>query len=239
VVLIRSLIYFILMVVTILLFGLTLSLMGWLMPMSWREAISNAWGRTNLFLQNAVCGLSYTMSGTEHIPAGGAIIMSKHQSSWETIALRGILPCNQAWVLKRELMWVPVFGWALAVLKPIAIDRKAGRKAMKLVVEQGQAALASGRNVIIFPEGTRTAPGEHRRYNVGGGLLAAKTGAPVVPIAHNAGVFWSRRGLKKHPGTIQVVVGEAIATEGRSATDIMAEVEGWIEGIQAELPLKP
>jgi 1-acyl-sn-glycerol-3-phosphate acyltransferase len=235
-VLIRSLIYFVLMVLTILLFGLTLALFGWLMPMSWRHAIGNGWGRTNLWLQKAVCALTYNISGMEHIPAGGAIIMSKHQSSWETISLRGLLPRNQAWVLKQELMWVPVFGWALAAVKPIAIDRKAGRKAMKQVVEQGIACLAEGRNVIIFPEGTRTAPGERRRYNPGGGLLAAKAGVSVIPIAHNAGVFWARRGLKKHPGTIQMVVGEPISTVNKSAGDIMAEVEAWIEGVQETLP---
>jgi 1-acyl-sn-glycerol-3-phosphate acyltransferase len=235
-VLIRSLIYFILMVLTILLFGLTLALFGWLMPMTWRHAIANGWGRSNLWLQKSVCGLTYKLSGMEHIPQGGSIIMSKHQSSWETLSLRGLLPRNQAWVLKRELMWVPVFGWALAAVKPIAIDRKAGRKAMKQVVEQGQACLAEGRNVIIFPEGTRTAPGERRRYNAGGGLLATKAGVPVIPIAHNAGVFWARRGLKKYPGTIQVVIGEPIATAGRSASEIMAEVEEWIEGIQETLP---
>jgi 1-acyl-sn-glycerol-3-phosphate acyltransferase len=147
------------------------------------------------------------------------------------------LPRSQAWVLKRELMWIPVFGWALAAVKPIAIDRKAGRKAMKQVVEQGQACLAEGRNVIIFPEGTRTAPGERRRYNAGGALLAAKAEVPVIPIAHNAGVFWARRGLKKHPGTIQVVIGEPIPTEGKHASDIMAEIEAWIEGVQETLPM--
>lgn len=236
---IRSLIYFILMVLTILVFGLALATLGWIVPMSWRQAIATGWGRSNILLLKWVCGLDYSVRGAENIPAAAHIVMSKHQSSWETITLRDILPSNQAWVLKRELMWVPVFGWALAAVKPIAIDRKAGRKAMKQVVDQGKAALAGGRNVIIFPEGTRTAPGTRKKYGVGGGMLAARAGVPVVPIAHNAGVFWARRGLKKHPGTIQVVIGEPIDTEGKDAAQIMAEVEAWIEAVQEKLPAKP
>jgi 1-acyl-sn-glycerol-3-phosphate acyltransferase len=235
-VLLRSQVYFVLMAVTVLLFGLPMALLGWLMPMSWRHALGNAWGLTNLWLLKSVCALTYEIKGLEHIPPGGAVIMSKHQSTWETIALRGLLPKTQAWVLKRELMWIPVFGWAMAVVHPIAIDRKAGRKAIKQVIDQGKARLAEGRNVIVFPEGTRTAPGQHHRYGIGGGLLAEKAGAPVIPIAHNAGVFWARRGLRKYPGTIQVVIGEAIPTEGKSASQIMAEVEAWIEGVQAQLP---
>jgi 1-acyl-sn-glycerol-3-phosphate acyltransferase len=232
----RSLVYFVLMALSILLFGLPLAVLGWLMPMSWRHGIGNAWGLANLWLMKSVCGLTYTIKGMEYIPKGGAIIMSKHQSAWETIALRGLLPKTQAWVLKRELMWIPVFGWAMAVVHPIAIDRKAGRKAIREIIEQGKARLAESRNVIIFPEGTRTAPGQRHRYGIGGGLLAEKARAPVIPIAHNAGVFWARRGLRKYPGTIQVVVGAPIVTDGKTAAQIMTEVEEWIEGVQAQLP---
>jgi 1-acyl-sn-glycerol-3-phosphate acyltransferase len=232
----RSVVYFVLMAVSVVLFGLPMALLGWLMPMSWRHAFANAWGRTNLWLMKRVCGLTYKITGMEHIPAGGAVIMSKHQSTWETIALRGLLPKTQAWVLKRELMWIPVFGWAMAVVHPIAIDRSAGRKAIKQIIEQGKARLAEGRNVIVFPEGTRTAPGQRHRYGIGGGLLAEKAQVPVIPIAHNAGVFWARRGLRKYPGTIQVVVGPPMPTAGKRATQIMEEVEAWIEGIQETLP---
>ena len=234
--LIRSLSYFLLMALSVVLIGLPLALLGWLMPMSWRHAMANAWGRVNLWLLRWVCGLTYTITGMEHIPPGGSILMSKHQSTWETIALRGLMPKTQAWVLKQELMRVPVFGWALAMVHPIAIDRKAGRKAIKQIIDQGKARLAEGRNVIIFPEGTRTAPGEHKRYGIGGGMLAEKAQVPVIPIAHNAGVFWARRGLRKHPGNIQVVIGEPINTQGKNATQIMTEVENWIEGIQQTLP---
>jgi len=233
---IRSLLYFLLMVLSTVLFGLPMALLGWLMPVDWRHAMGNGWGHTNLWLLRHVCGLTYTIKGMEHIPPGGAVIMSKHQSTWETIALRALLPRNQAWVLKRELMWVPVFGWAMAMVNPIAIDRKAGRKAIRQVIDQGRSRLAQGRNVIVFPEGTRTAPGQHHRYGIGGGMLAEKAGAPVIPIAHNAGVFWARRGLRKEPGTIQVVIGAPMDTTGKKAAQIMAEVEAWIEGVQQTLP---
>jgi 1-acyl-sn-glycerol-3-phosphate acyltransferase len=234
--LIRSLSYFVLMALSVILIGLPLALLGWLMPISWRHSMANAWGRMNLWLQKWVCGLTYKITGMEYIPDGGAILMSKHQSTWETIALRGLMPKTQAWVLKRELMSVPVFGWALAMVHPIAIDRKAGRKAIKQIIEQGKARLAEGRNVIIFPEGTRTAPGEHKRYGIGGGMLAERAQVPVIPIAHNAGVFWARRGLRKHPGEIQMVIGPPISSEGKNASQIMAEVEAWIEGVQETLP---
>jgi 1-acyl-sn-glycerol-3-phosphate acyltransferase len=172
----------------------------------------------------------------EHLEGGNAIILSKHQSAWETIALRGILPFNQAWVLKRELMWVPIFGWALAMVNPIAINRKAGREAARQVITQGTQRLEQGRYVIIFPEGTRVAPGERKKYGHGGAMLAEKSGYPIIPIAHNAGVFWRRRGLKKYPGTIQVVIGPRIETQGLSMKEIHQRVEDWIESTVESLP---
>lgn len=233
---IRSVSYFLLMALTVVVFGVPLALLGWLMPKDWRHAIANGWGHANLWLLKVVCGLTYKIDGMEHIPSGGAVIMSKHQSTWETLAFRGLFPRTQAWVLKRELMWVPVFGWAMAMVNPIAIDRSAGRKAIKQIVDQGKAMLAEGRNVIIFPEGTRTAPGERRRYGVGGGILASKAQAPVIPVAHNAGVFWARRGMLKYPGEIQVVIGTPIPTTDKDAGEVMDAVESWIEDMQQRLP---
>ncbi|MEN8176115.1 MAG: lysophospholipid acyltransferase family protein, partial [Pseudomonadota bacterium] len=144
-----------------------------------------------------------------------------------------------SWVLKRELMWVPVFGWALATMSPIAIDRKTGRHAVQQIAEQGTRHLHAGRHVMIFPEGTRVAPGQRGRYRLGGGVLAQEAGFPVIPVAHNAGVFWKRRALYKHPGTIDVVIGPPIETRGRDATEIMADVENWIEGQMERLPASP
>ena len=233
---IRSIVFFLLMVISTVFFGLILAIFGWVLPFEFNSKIANAWGRTNLFLLRITCGLDYKIIGWENIPDTPCIIMSKHQSAWETMALRGLLPSNQAWVLKRELMFVPIFGWALAVVNPIAIDRKSGRKAVKQVIEQGLERLAQNRNVIIFPEGTRVAPGTKKRYGIGGGLLAEKADYPVIPIAHNAGVFWRRRGLKKYPGTIEVVIGEPIETDGKNAAEIMQSVENWIEGQVEQLP---
>jgi len=233
---VRSVVYLLLMALSTLVFGLAVVLTAWVVPEDRRSAMSNAWGKTNLWLLRVVCGLDYRVSGWEHLPDGACVIMAKHQSAWETIALRGILPPRQCWVLKRELTWIPVFGWALAVMRPIAIDRKAGSKAVKQVIRQGTAALGEGRIVVVFPEGTRVAPGERRKYNIGGALLAERAGYPVVPIAHNAGVFWRRRAITKYPGTIEVVIGPPIPVAGRRATEILTETEAWIEATVAALP---
>jgi 1-acyl-sn-glycerol-3-phosphate acyltransferase len=235
-VLARSLAYFAALVLSTFVFGLLLVVAGWLMPVAWREAIGNAWGAVNLWALKSICGLGYRITGDENLSSRPAIIMSKHQSTWETISLRAIVGGHQAWVLKRELMWIPVFGWAMAVMNPIAIDRKAGRKAVRQVIDQGSRALEAGRTVIIFPEGTRTMPGTRGKYGIGGALLAERTGVPVVPLAHNAGTFWRRRDVRKYPGTIDVVAGEPIPTSGRRAKDIIRDVETWIEGEMNRLP---
>jgi len=205
------------------------------MPYRMRCQLSNVWGGTNLWLLRVLCNLKYEIKGQENLPQGGTVILSKHQSAWETMALRHILPPEQAWVLKRELLWVPFFGWALALVEPIAINRKAGTKSVKQVIRQGLEQLEKGRNVILFPEGTRVAPGTRKKYSVGGALLAHKAGVPVVPIAHNAGSFWRRRGIKKYPGTIQLIVGEPITTENKSTDEINAAVETWIEAQMEKL----
>lgn len=235
-ILLRSLLYFGAMVVTVVAFGLVIALLGWALPGRFSDATATRWGATNLWLQRVICGLDYRLEGKENLPDGACIIMAKHQSAWETIALRGILRPEQSWVLKQELMRLPIFGLGLRLVKSIPIDRSAGRRAVVTVVQQGSARLAEGRYVIIFPEGTRTAPGQRKRYGAGGGVLAERSGAPIVPIAHNAGVFWRRRGVKKYPGTIQVRVGTAVATEGKKAAEIMQEIEDWIEGQVEKLP---
>lgn len=235
-VLVRSVIYFVFMVLSILVFGLFLAIFGWVLPASIRESVGNSWADVNLWLMRVICGLDYRIEGAENLPREPAIVMSKHQSTWETIALRAIVRGKQSWVLKRELMWVPVFGWALAVMHPIAIDRKAGRKAIKQVMDQGTRNLEHGHRVIIFPEGTRTVPGERGRYGVGGAMLAEHSGFPVVPIAHNAGVFWKRRGILKYPGTITVAVGPPIPSQGRKASQIIKDVEHWIEDRMETMP---
>ncbi|MGD2084078.1 MAG: lysophospholipid acyltransferase family protein [Chromatiales bacterium] len=235
-VLARSLVYFALLAATTFVFALPMVLFGRVIPHRWLMSLSGQWACTNLRLQKAVCGLGYEIQGMENLPEGGVIVMAKHQSAWETIALRGLLPRRQTWVLKRELLWVPVFGWALAMTGPIAVDRKAGRAAARQLVDEGRRRLDQGHCLILFPEGTRVAPGEHGKYHIGGGLLAAASGYPVVPIAHNAGVFWARRGVKKYPGTIRVVLGAPIPPQDLSAAQITRRVEQWIEQTMETLP---
>ncbi len=232
----RSLLYFLCLILATAIFGTPLILLGWAMPYRWNGRIANAWGLTNLKLLAWICKLRYEVQGWENLPEGGVIVMSKHQSAWETIALRGLLTPEQTWVLKRELMWVPIFGWALAASEPIAIDRKAGRQAVRHIVKQGTRRLRAGRTVIIFPEGTRVAPGQRKRYGIGGALLAHHSGFPILPIAHNAGTFWRRRDLRKYPGTVQVVLGPVIRTAGLSAPEIIHTVEHWIETTMERLP---
>jgi 1-acyl-sn-glycerol-3-phosphate acyltransferase len=133
-------------------------------------------------------------------------------------------------------MWIPVFGWALAPFKPIAIDRKAGRKSVKKLLEDGKRWLEAGSSIVIFPEGTRVSPGQRRSYGIGGALLAERSGRPVLPIAHNAGVFWPRRSIAKYPGVIDLVFGPLIPVAGKKAQEINGEVERWIEDTVASLP---
>ncbi|BAN68001.1 lysophospholipid acyltransferase family protein [endosymbiont of unidentified scaly snail isolate Monju] len=232
----RSLIYFVLMSLTVVSHGLTIAILGRFLGTRFSDRVATHWGRLNISLQRWICCLRVHIEGAEHLPQGGAILMAKHQSTWETIALRGLLAPHQSWVLKQELLKIPFFGWALGFCRAIPIDRKAGRKAVLQVVKEGKRALDDGRVVVIFPEGTRTAPGERRRYGIGGAILAEKSGYPVVPVAHNAGVYWKRRGVKKYPGTIEVRVGAPIASTGKKAQQIIAEVEDWIEGEVEKLP---
>ena len=200
-----------------------------LAPYRVQFAMARRWARVNLWMLDRLCGLNFTVEGRERIPAGNHIVMSKHTSAWETVALFVIFP-PQVWVLKRELLWIPLMGWGLKLLRPIAIDRGAGHRAVNQVIEQGQERLADGLWVIIFPEGTRVAVGETRKYGLSGALLAAAAGRMVVPVSHNAGEFWPRRGIVKKPGTIRVIIGEPIRAAGKDPRDLNAEIRDAIEG---------
>ncbi|TAM43646.1 MAG: 1-acyl-sn-glycerol-3-phosphate acyltransferase [Gammaproteobacteria bacterium] len=221
------------MLLTVLVFA-PLALLTFPLPHPLRYRFISQWARLQTWLIGVLCGVRYRVEGREHLPKGPAIILAKHQSAWETIAFQKIFPI-QTWVLKRELLLIPFFGWGLALMKPIAIDRGAGRKAVTQVIEQGQARLKEGIWIVVFPEGTRMAPGTTRRYGIGGAALAAESGYPVVPVAHNAGFFWPRRGFLKKPGTIHVVIGPVIHTRGKSAEEINRAAEEWIENKMVEL----
>jgi 1-acyl-sn-glycerol-3-phosphate acyltransferase len=200
--------------------------------------VARSWSRTQLWLLDKLCGLKYRVEGRENIPPGAHVSMWKHSSAWETIAQASLFP-PQSWVLKRELMWIPLVGWAVYCLKPIAINRKAGAAAVTQVIEQGTARLAEGLWILIFPEGTRVAVGESRKYGVSGALLASRAGCKIVPVAHNAGYFWPRRGWRKKPGVVQVVIGPPIDAAGRDPRELNEEVRAWIEGRIAQLTPVP
>lgn len=193
-----------------------------------RYRVIRQWAEIMLWVVEHVCRIDYRVIGRENIPTRAAIILSKHQSAWETMAFQRIFP-PLVFVLKKELMRVPFLGWGMAQIPMISIDRSAGKDALQQIVEQGRARLADGFWVVVFPEGTRVAPGTTRRYKVGGAWLAANTGAPVVPVAHNAGEFWRRRAFLKYPGTVTVSVGPAIDSTGLSADEINARASAWIE----------
>ena len=208
------------------------------LPRRWRYYVITRWSHFAILWLRVTCGLRWRVSGDEHIPDEPCVILCKHQSAWETITLQMIFP-PQCQVLKRELLRVPFFGWGMASLNPIAIDRNAGAKALRHVLATGKQRIADGWWVLIFPEGTRIPAGKRGRYSAGGAALALQAQCPIVPVAHNAGVFWPRNSMRKESGIIEVVVGPPIATAGRSAADLTAEAEAWIEARCAELPLTP
>ncbi|MFC1664281.1 lysophospholipid acyltransferase family protein [Pseudomonadota bacterium] len=197
-------------------------------PAVLRSRIIGLWARFIMRFLKLTCNLDYEVKGMENAPSVPTVILSKHQSAWETIAFQAIFP-PQAWVLKRELLWLPLFGWALAATRPIAINRATPRKALDQVVKQGHIRLKQGRWVVVFPEGTRIPPGEMGKYNPGGALLAVKSGVPVLPVAHNAGRHWPAKGFLKKPGTIKVIIGPAIDTRNKRAKEVNQQAFEWTQ----------
>ncbi|HZD21667.1 MAG TPA: lysophospholipid acyltransferase family protein [Burkholderiales bacterium] len=204
------------------------------LPRMWRYYIISGWSRLNVWLARAILGIDWRVEGREHLPARPAVILSKHQSAWETMAFQVIFP-PQVHVLKRELLWIPFFGWGLALMSPIAIDRSRGLAALRAIARRGRERLAQGFWVVIFPEGTRVRPGERRAYQLGGAWLATAAGAPVVPVAHNAGLFWPRNAFRKRPGIITVRIGPCIDAANRDAKAVNQLAETWIEEQQKAL----
>ena len=204
-------------------------------PGKLRYKIAKFWANCTLFLGKNICGLNYRISGLENIPTDQeAIVLCKHQSAWETIFLTSILPTSSI-LLKKSLLWIPFWGWAMATLKPIAIDRSSPKEALAQLLKQGAKRLQEGYWIVIYPEGTRTAPGEQRKFSASGSLLALRTGHPILPVAHNAGEFWPRYSFLKYPGTIQVRIGPIIPVDGRKSKDINAEAEAWINTAMHEI----
>ena len=204
------------------------------LPRMLRYRVISGWSRLVVLLARAILGIRWQVEGGEFLPQRPAVILAKHQSAWETMAFQLIFP-PQVHVLKRELLWLPFFGWGLALMSPIAIDRRRGLSALRSIARRGRERLRQGFWVVVFPEGTRVAPGERRPYQLGGAWLAVASGAPVVPVAHNAGLLWPRNAFVKRPGTVTVRIGPAIDTANREATEINGIAEAWIEEQQKRL----
>ncbi|HNU66691.1 MAG TPA: lysophospholipid acyltransferase family protein [Methylotenera sp.] len=200
-----------------------------------RSRMASYWAHWSLAWLKLTCNLSFTVRGRENIPDHPSIILCKHQSAWETIALQVIFP-PQIWVLKRELLYIPFMGWAWIAMSAIPINRSGGREALKQLVKHGKDRLARGLWVVIFPEGTRVAPGARGKYHIGGAWLASHTESTVVPVAHNAGLFWRKNAFIKQAGTITVSIGKPIETAGLKADEVNKRVEDWIENEMLQLP---
>ena len=198
------------------------------LPRKLRYSIITKWSRITIWWLKITCSLDFMVQGLENLPCRSGVILCKHQSAWETIALQLIFPI-QSQVIKKELLLVPFFGWGLACLNPIAINRKAGPRALKTVLRDGSVRINQGWWVLIFPEGTRIKPGQKGRYTQTGTALAVQNSCPLIPVAHNAGFFWGKNQFTKKPGTIKVVVGECINPQGKTTKELSQEAEKWIE----------
>jgi len=225
--LIRSILFFIGMLMVTPFYALLVMLL-FPLPNVTRSRIASGWAYFVMWWLRVTCNLKYEVKGKENIPDHPSIILSKHQSAWETIGLQTIFP-PQVWVMKRSLLLIPFLGWAFVALAAIPIDRTAGREALKKLVANGKDRLQRGLWVVIFPEGTRTAPGKKGKYHLGGAWLASHTQTTVVPVAHNAGEFWRRNAFIKYPGTIKVSIGKPIETAGLKPDALNKQVEAWIE----------
>ena len=236
---VRSLVYTVLLFAGTLTFGVIV-LISALLPLTieQRYVIPRNWGLFHTWLAKVVCGLGYVVEGRENLPKGPFVSLWKHSSTWDTLAQMFVVP-TAAWLLKREVTWIPVVGWAVSTYKPIAINRRAGHSAVNQVVKQGKERLAAGMGVIVYPEGTRVAAGQTRKYGVSGALLAKEAGVPVVPIAHHSAYLWPRRSPLKRKGTIYVVIGQPIDPAGLDAREINARAQQWIEATIAEIIRRP
>ncbi|MHB1951431.1 MAG: lysophospholipid acyltransferase family protein [Acidiferrobacteraceae bacterium] len=225
--LLRSAAFNLIVWITVLVYA-PLCLLTFPLPHGTRYRFITQWTRFNLWCLERLCSVRFRVIGAEHLPRTPAIVVANHQSAWETLAFQVILP-PQCWVLKRELLFIPLFGWALALTWPVAIDRGARRKALQQILTAGAARLDAGRWVVIFPEGTRKLPGALGRFGLGAALLAKRTGRPIVPVAHDAGCFWPKRGFVKRPGVITVTIGPPLPPDGDPET-MTQKVRDWIAG---------
>lgn len=223
----RASLYQVAFLLSVIILG-SMVILLFLTTVDFRLKIIKQWSSLNMWLLKVICKLDFVIEGEKYITSQNAIVLSKHQETWETIALNGIIPLGR-WVFKRKLMFIPFFGGALALTDPICINRKSTRKAAAQIVRKGTKLLHQGKWVIIFPEGTRSKPGEVQKFKIGGALLAKKSRYSILPIAHNAGEFWPKHSFIKWPGTITVSIGSMISPDNKSAREILTEAHDWIE----------
>lgn len=230
----RSLIFLIGQIVSVVLIS-PLALLSLMLPSLPRARIISSWARFNIWSLKHLCGITCEVTGAENIPDRPAVLISNHQSAWETLYFQLLFP-PQSYILKWQLLWIPFFGWGLAANRPVAINRSKKVRALEQLLKQGAIRLNEGRWLVVFPEGTRMPPGRPGTFQPGGTMIAARTGAPVVPVAHNAGVFWPKNGFLKRPGVIRVQIGKAVESRGKKTREINAQVEAWIKDTLRTLP---
>jgi len=218
-----------------ILFGGLSTLIWPLLPYRWRYPLINRWNRFVMVWLRLCCNIRVEVQGDKRADLQPYVVMAKHQSTWETLFLQFYFE-PIATILKKELLRIPFFGWGLAALRPIAIDRSNRTQALRDVKTKSVAALKDGINVMVFPEGTRTRPGQTLSYARSGADIACTTGRPIIPIAHNAADCWPHKHYLKYPGTVTIVVGEPIFSEGRDRKVLTEEVRQWIEATMASLP---
>ncbi|MFA7678819.1 MAG: lysophospholipid acyltransferase family protein [Pigmentiphaga sp.] len=225
---IRSLLYAIFMVVTVIPYALA-CLLWRPLPLRLRYKLTVGWPTMCVWAAKYILGIRWRLIGEENLPEGPAIVLSKHQSAWETMFFAGWMPKDICYVYKRELNWIPFFGWSLAALEMVPINRQRGSESFEQIIRHGRRILDDGRWLLMFPEGTRTAPGKIGKYKSGGARVAVRLGTQVIPIAHNAGELWPRNAFIKRPGLVTVSIGPVIQTEGLTADQVNQQVETWIE----------
>lgn len=222
----RSLLFYLGYFVVLVPHAILCVILGIFMPLKMRYRYFLVWNAFCLWWLRITCGIKHEVIGMENVPPAPFVLLANHQSPWETLFLYWeFLPICA--ILKRELYKIPFFGWALRLLRPIAIDRSKRGKALQQLLEQGRENLDDGFSVLVFPEGTRVEPGSEKKYSAGGAELAIVSGRMIVPLAHNAGLFWPAHKFVKHAGTIRVVIGKPIDPTGRKARDVTREVEAW------------
>lgn len=231
---IRACLFYLLSAIILLPCACIICPLAMLAPFSTRYQMVTFWNRGVLFILKITCGIDHHVEGLENLPEGGFVVVAKHNCTWEAVYLQ-LLFTPSCTILKRELLWIPFFGWGLAMLKPVAIKRSNPKEAIRQLQQQGKQRLKDGISVLIFPEGTRVDYGTQGSYARGGANLAKKAGVPLVPLAHNAGKYWPNKGWLKTPGTIQVRVGPALITDEKTAAELTDDARDWIENTITQL----